>query len=486
MARLLRRRTAARTGSQAAREIQGSLRRSLWRTLVLLAGALCIVSCGTVPDSDALISDRSLYRHHFKVVGEQGPLSASESKAIIERLEARSGKTDILGRHLAFEQAISGSPLVVGNNVTLLENGAATYRAMFGAIESATHNINLETYAFDSDRIGNEFANALIAKQQQGVQVNIIYDGWGSLLTQRSFFRRMRSSGIKVVEFDPINPFAAGFRWAPLHRDHRKLMVVDGRLAITGGINISGVYSSGLVSRGRNPSEEVLKTWRDTDVQVEGPVVSEFQELFVANWRQQGGAPLKFADYFPALDNKGPEIVRVLGSVPQEFSTIYVTLISAIRNAESNIYITDAYFAPDSQMLDALETAARRGVDVRLLFPGHSNEPLIQPASRSDFSELLDAGVKIYLWQGKMLHAKTATIDGVWSTVGSSNLDWWSIARNDEINTVVLSVGFGQQMSASFNRDLQDSEQLDAGLWQQRSVLERIEEAISQSLERTL
>src|ERR1700722_14620787 len=124
----------------------------------------------------------------------------------------------------------------------------------------------------------------------------------------------------------------------------------------------------------------------------------------------------------------------------------------------------------------------RRGVNVRLLFPGHSNEPLIQPAARSHFSELLGAGVKIYLWQGEMLHAKTATIDGVWSTVGSSNLVWWSIARNDEINTVVLSVRFGQQMSASFTRDLQDSQQLDYVTWQQRSVLERIEEVVARSL----
>jgi cardiolipin synthase A/B len=448
----------------------------------LIASILCISGCGSMPDSDAMMHDRSFY-HHPRIVSEQGPLSASESKAIIERLKARSGETDILGRHLAFEQAISGSPLVVRNKVTLLENGGATYRAMFAAIEGATHNINFETYTFDDDKVGNEFANALIAKQQQGVQVNIIYDGWGSLLTPRSFFERMRSSGIRLVEFDPVVPFAAGFRWSPLHRDHRKLMVVDGALAIAGGINISDVYLSGPTPKKENPSEAVLKTWRDTDVQVEGPVVSEFQELFVTNWMQQGGAPLKFADYFRAPDNKGHEIVRVLGSVPEQFSTIYVTLISAIRNAETNVYITDAYFAPDPQMIDALEGAALRGVDVRLLIPGHTNEALIGPAARSYFSELLGAGVKIYLWKGEMLHAKTATIDGVWSTVGSSNLDWWSIARNDEINTVVLSVWFGAQMDASFMHDLENSRQIEFAQWQQRSVLERIEEAIAGSLE---
>ena len=434
-----------------------------------------------LPDSYALMHDRSLYRRHFKVVSSQGPLSASESRTIIKNLEARSGKTDILTRHLAFEQAISGSPLTLGNQVTLLENGADTYRAMFGAIEGATRNINLETYIFDGDKIGQRFANALIAKQQQGVQVNIIYDGFGSMLTRGGFFRRMRDAGIQVVEFDPLNPFAAGFHWAPIHRDHRKLMVVDGTIAITGGINISGVYASGF-TKGKNSADSILNSWRDTDVQVEGPVVSEFQELFFTNWRNQGGAPLKFEDYFPALDNKGDQIVRVLGSVPQDFSTIYVTLISAIRNAETNVYITDAYFAPDPQMLESLEGAARRGVDVRLLLPGRTDQPLIGPAARAHFTELLDAGVKIYLWQGEMLHAKTATIDGVWSTVGSSNLDWWSIARNDEINTVVLSVRFGGQMNESFMRDLKDSEQIDASVWEQRSALERIDEAIARTL----
>ncbi len=420
-----------------------------------------------------------MYEQAPSVVGDQGPLSANQSEAIIKRLEARSGDTGTLERHLAFEQAISGSPLVVGNKVTLLEDGGATYRAMFAAIEGATHSINLETYTFEGGLIGNQFSDALIAKQQQGVQVNIIYDGWGSMLTHGSFFDRMRSSGVRLVEFDPLSPFAKGFRWSWLHRDHRKLMVVDGRLAITGGINISSVYTSGGNPARKTSRDETAKTWRDTDVEIEGPVVSEFQEMFVANWLQQGGEPLKFADYFPSLDRQGNMIVRVLGSAPEEFSTIYVTLMSAIRNAETNIYITDAYFAPGAQMLEALEAAARRGVDVRLLVPGRINEPLIGSAARSDFSELLDAGVKIYLWQGKMLHAKTATIDGVWSTVGSSNLDWWSIARNDEINTVILSMRFGRQMNATFMSDLENSQQITSDAWRQRSVFERLEEDLT-------
>jgi cardiolipin synthase A/B len=457
------------------------------RALALILGAQCLYGCGTMPNAFAIIHDRNMYDNQPAVVSGEGPLSPSSSEAVIDRLETRAGDTNSLQRQLEFEQAISGSPLIVGNKVTLLENGAATYQAMFAAIEGAEHNINLETYIFDGDKIGNEFADALIAKQQQGVQVNIVYDGFGSVLTGRSFFNRMRASGIRLVEFDPINPFSAGFHWSPLHRDHRKLMVVDGTIAFTGGINISGVYSSGRsVLHRKSPSDDLAKSWRDTDVEIEGPAVAEFQTLFIDNWLEQGGAPLMSPDYFPALDPQGNMIVRVLGSDPRQFSTIYVTLVSTIRNARTNIYITDAYFAPGEQTLKALEAAARRGVDVRLLLPGRNNEPLIGAAARSTFAGLLDAGVKIYLWQGKMLHAKTATIDGVWSTVGSANLDWWSIARNDEINAVVLSTRFGQEMNASFMNDLRDSTQIKAADWQHRFLLERIEEAVAARFEPAL
>ncbi len=201
------------------------------------------------------------------------------------------------------------------------------------------------------------------------------------------------------------------------------------------------------------------------------------------NWREQGGERLDFDDYFPALEAAGTEMVRVLWSSPEEFSTIYVTMISAIRNAERNVYITDAYFAPGDQMLETLEGAARRGVDVRLLLPGKINEPLIGPAARSEFAELMAAGVKIYLYRGKMLHAKTATIDGVWSTVGSSNLDWWSIARNDEINAVVLSVRFGTQMNLMFTDDLAHSDEVDSEAWRHRSIFERADESVARLLQ---
>lgn len=274
-----------------------------------------------------------------------------------------------------------------------------------------------------------------------------------------------------MIQFNPINPLSARVEWSPSHRDHRKILVVDGEIAFTGWINISGVYSHSSWSRRHG-----TKAWRDTDLEVEGPAVAEFQHLFMNTWQSQNGPPLAARNYFPPLDKKGDAIVRVIGSVPGEYSFIYSTLISAINNAETRIYITDAYFAPGPEMLEALESAARRGVDVRLLVPGHTDEPMLMNATRSDYSELLSAGIQIYEWQGKMIHAKTATIDSVWSTVGSSNLDWWSIVRDDEVNAVILGYGFAQQMESTFNGDIERSDQIDPDRWAHRGALERGEE----------
>ncbi|HKD65878.1 MAG TPA: phospholipase D-like domain-containing protein [Candidatus Binataceae bacterium] len=388
--------------------------------------------------------------------------------------------TDILDRHLALEQSLSGEPLVLGNKVTLLENGTATYRAMLDAIHGARDTINLQMYIISDGRVGQMFADALIERRQHGVQVNVIYDSLGSMHTSASFFDQLQSHGISVLQYRPINPFEAKLPWSLMHRNHRKMLVVDGRIAFTGGINISEVYASGLrASKASQPPQY----WRDTDIQVEGPVVAQFQHLFVDEWRYQKGAPLGSRNYFPHLEPKGTAIVRVIGSVPERFSLIYITLLSAIVNSQTNVHITDAYFAPDRQILHVLEHAARRGVDVRLLLPSQSDEPLVVSAQRSDYEQMLKSGVKIYEWQGKMLHAKTATIDGVWSTVGTSNLDWWSIARDNELNAVILSHSFGDRMDLMFRNDMEGSQPIDLEEWERRGLLERLDETIAWLLE---
>jgi cardiolipin synthase len=271
-------------------------------------------------------------------------------------------------------------------------------------------------------------------------------------------------------------------RWRINHRDHRKLLLVDGKIAFLGGINISAVYSSGI-SLHKGAEEAITEPMRDTDVEIEGPVVAQCQELFLAEWVSEGGAALAPPDYYPIPTVQGDEIVRVIGSVPERFSLIYVTLISAISNAEKNVWITDAYFAPEPQLVIALEDAARHGVDVRLVLPSITNEPLILAAGRSYYSELMDAGVKVYELQGAMLHAKTATIDGVWSTVGSSNLDPWSILHNNEINAVILSPSFGLKMNLMFDKDMSNAKEITPQAWQARGLIERAHEEVARILQ---
>ena len=334
-------------------------------------------------------------------------------------------------------------------------------------------------YILSDGQIGQMIANALIERARHGVQVNVIYDGLGSLDTPASFFDNLRSNGVAILEFNPLTPFQAR-HWSLsnlTHRDHRKLLIIDGHTAFTGGINISEVYASGLRSQ---PSNTPLAYWRDTDIEVDGPAAAEFQKLFLIDWYREGGIPLDHNRYFPQVPAQGRQIVRVIGSNPEQFPLIYVDLISAVVNAETNVYITDAYFAPDYQMRRALRGAARRGVDVRLLLPSQSDEPFIVSAQRAHYNGLLKAGVKIYEWSGKMLHAKTATIDGVWSTVGTSNLDWWSIARDNEVNAIVLGHDFGDQMNLMFKNDLEDSQPIELAQWRRRSLLERLRERFAE------
>jgi cardiolipin synthase len=450
--------------------------------LVLL---ISLSSCGAITNAQALINNHSLYREPPEIVGPQGPDTPKQAQEVIDRLEANQKvPSQILDRDLAFEQAISDVPLVAGNKVTLLENGADTYAAMLTAIRRATNNINMEMFIFSDGRIGKTFADALIERQLHGVQVNLSYDSLGSFTTSAAFFDRMRQYGINVMQYRPINPFATRLHWSFSHRDHRKMLVVDGLIAFTGGINVSEVYGSRPSSP--NESQMPLQYWRDTDVEIEGPVVSEFQKIFITQWDYQKGPPLKPCNYFPPLQPQGHVFVRVIGSVPEHFNIIYVTLISAIVNAETNIYMSDAYFLPDFQMLHALEAAARRGVDVRLLVPSQTDELLIVSAARSHYAGLLKAGVKIYEWQGEMLHAKTTTIDGVWSTVGTSNLDWWSIARDNELNAIVLSHSFCDDMNRMFFADLKHAKQVTTEQWTDRGVGERIEEFAAGLVEEAL
>ncbi len=451
---------------------------------------MTITACASLP---ILVPDMAMQSpKKISLENAHGVLSNQQSKKIIAKIKKDGLETNIFDKHLALISTIVGSPLMVGNKVDLLVDGPSTYAAMLKAIENAKDHINMETYIFEDDEIGQQFAAILIAKQQSGVQVNLIYDSAGSFNTPKTFFATLKNNGINVLEFNPINPLDKRKDWQWNQRDHRKLLIVDGKIAFIGGINISSVYSSGSSGSGsfgasskraskKSSDGEVGVTasvpWRDTHLQLAGPVVAEFQKMFTETWRQQKGEPLAAKAYFPELLSQGNEVVRAIGSNPEEaFSQIYATFLSAINSAETQVFLTNAYFVPDPQLLAALKDAVIRGADVRLLLPEKTDSSLVFYASRSYYDELLAADVKIYEHQVALLHAKTALIDGVWSTVGSTNLDWRSFVNNQEINAVMLGQDFGAQMQTLFEADLAASKQITLQDWRKRSIGMRIKE----------
>ena len=455
--------------------VLGALQRLFWVPL------LALTACGSLP---TIAPGAARFSPPPLVQGTHGPLSAARSQQVIEKLKGDNPQANQLDRHLALEQAISDSPISAGNRVRLLENGPATYRAMLAAIAGARSSINMESYIFEDDEVGQRFADALLARQARGVQVNLVYDSVGTLGTKPGFFERLTAAGINVVEFNPINPLEAKAGWELNQRDHRKLLVVDGKVAFLGGINVSNVYSGGSFSRASAarpaPGSAASKAWRDTDLQVEGPVVAEFQKLFMETWEKQKGAPLVQARYFPPLERQGGDVVHAIGSSPDDpYSLIYATLISAIENSQTEVWLTNAYFVPDPQLRAALKSAVARGVDVRLVLPGSTDSSLVFHAGRSYYDELLTAGIKIYERSGVLLHAKTAVIDGVWSTVGSTNLDWRSFLHNQELNAVVLGAEFGDQMRAAFEADVAQSKPIALAEWRSRPVSLRMKEFAS-------
>lgn len=460
----------------------------LRHTAIALAALLSLQGCATLPNVKHEMAQPHSQELQFK--GARGTVLGVNSDAILNELEGEGVTSKLLERHLAYEQAVNaGNPLVLGNKLTLLQNGPDTYQAMFAAIHAAQDSINLETYIFDDDEIGRQFSDLLLERQAAGVQVNVIHDSIGTLFTPAAFFDRLRAGGIQVLEFNPVNPLAGRKKaWRLNNRDHRRQLIVDGRIAFTGGVNISGTYASAPKGRRiRNwlhlPAKPTIG-WRDTHIEIEGPVVAEFQRMYMETWARQNGEPLAAKDYFPELTEQGDQVVRAIGSTPEHpQSQIYLTLMSAITRAETEVHLTVAYFAPDPQLLKALTDAARRGVDVKLVLPSYSDSGAIFHLGRSYYAQLLRGGVKIYELRGAVMHAKTACIDGVWSTVGSSNLDWRSFLHNDELNAVILGHNFAQQMDDMFAEDLTESNEITLDRWRHRSWMLRLKERLARLAE---
>lgn len=454
----------------ACHRLTGRLRGAL----MSCAMASLLLGCAVLPDVRYLNSTLTP-AEEITVEGVNGALSPRRAQSLVAK-QLRSTRLNL--QDLAtLEEAATGRPLISGNKVTLLFDGPQTMAAMLEAIETAKDHINLETYIFDQDELGLLFADALIAKQRAGVQVNIIYDSVGTIGTPAEFFTRMRDAGINLVEFNPVNPLKRLDKWRINNRDHRKILVVDGRVAFTGGINITADYSESSLFRSKNRKRDDTEVgWRDTHIRVEGPAVAAIQFLFLDVWTRQTNRELQDRNYFPAPVKAGDKLLRVLGSEPGGDFEIYKAYILAIQEAKRSIHISSPYFAPDAQVVRALTEAAQRGVDVKIIFPSITDSGLIFHAGRSYYKTLLKSGIQIFELQVAVLHAKTAVIDGVWSTVGSANLDMRSFLHNNEINVVVLGEEFGRAMESAFNEDLRNSVEITLETWRRRPFIDRIKE----------
>lgn len=451
------------------------------QVLVIILASWSLLACASLPEVDA---DRTKQRASAvpQVVTSGGKLPRQTTEQLLKKRWAKS--TLDMKAQAALEETATGVPLIAGNKVQLLFDGPQTMAEMMKAIASARNHINFETYIFDQDELGEQFAALLVQKQREGVVVNVIYDSVGTLGVPQVFFDRMREGGVRLIAFNPVNPAKArGNGWKLNNRDHRKMLIVDGKVGFTGGINISDTYakSSPFRSGSRAPRKERADGedevgWRDTHVRIEGPAVQAMQWLFVQTWIEQDADDLRDANYFLTVPAAGDKVVRVLGSHPDGHFEIYKAMLLAMQEAKKSIHITCAYFVPDDQTLQALVDAARRGVDVRLVLPSVSDSGLVFHAGRAFYQPLLEAGVKIHELKLSVLHAKTVVIDGVWSTVGSTNIDRRSFLHNSEVNVIVMGDVFGLEMENAFKEDLRNSREVNLATWNKRPLTMRVKE----------
>ena len=388
------------------------------------------------------------------------------------------GSADPLQRHVALQQAVGGGTLVGGNRTVLLNDGAQAFPALFHALAQARSHINLEYFVLEDIRFrGTTLSGLLIDRLRHGTAVNIIYDAYGSRDTPAAFFAALHDAGARIVTFNPIDPAAIVTGHSPNHRDHRKIAVVDGRIGFIGGMNLARVYENPPAAGVPANGDVERASWRDTMLQIHGPAVAELQRLFFDTWQQQNGPPMQVADYSPRVPAEGVQSLRIIGSVPGEHLPLYyLSLVRAIRGATVRIWLASGYFVPPHQEREDLASAARRGVDLRLVVPSHSDVESAVYAARATYGDLLNSGAHVFELQDAVLHSKLATADGVWAAIGSSNLDRRSVVFNNEADAIVLGAETAGQVEAVLRQDMLRSAPITLSAWRDRPLGERMEE----------
>jgi cardiolipin synthase A/B len=398
----------------------------------------------------------------------------------ITRKLAGTGDTALLDYHLAAMRDIGAPPLLTGNAVELLIDGPRAYQAMFNAIERAQEYVLVESFIFEEAVQGDRKLSALLAEaRHRGVRVYIIYDAVGSITTDEPFLRGLREAGISLCAFNPINPLDQ--RFAGLnHRDHRKIVVVDGNLAFSGGINFSHAYriaSRQLKGRGFSRQQTIDQGWRDTHIGVRGTGARHLEKLFRDTWRDAECDGEVLPAFRAQAQSAGTTVLQIVASSPDDGSNeIYTMLLSVLAYSQKSVDITMAYFVPDDALENALKEAARRGVRVRMILPAYSDFSGVFHAGRAHYQGLLDAGVELFELESAFLHSKSIVVDGVWSSVGSTNFDWRSFVHNNEISVCVIDEPFARTMARAFDDDLRDSREITRAAWKKRGLKQRLKE----------
>ncbi|HEX8113652.1 MAG TPA: phosphatidylserine/phosphatidylglycerophosphate/cardiolipin synthase family protein [Kofleriaceae bacterium] len=378
------------------------------------------------------------------------PLHDPPSRAIVVRLPARLTP---YARTLQRWRA--------GCEVTVLRDGGETYPAMLAALAAAQRSICFETYILAADVTGDRFKAALIERARAGVAVRVIYDAVGSFGLPDAWVNELRAAGCEVIDFNPIAPWRRRFRMS--HRDHRKIIVVDDRVGFTGGLNIANDYAS---------VEDGGVGWHDMHCRVTGAIVLDLARMFRRTWLRCGGTPYPpptaAGDASAAGDPpaRRDTFLRLLDNTQRRQRTIVRrAYLHVIKHARERVLLQNAYFLPDRGLRRALTKAAARGVDVRVMVPGHSDVKLAQWAALYVVRRLARRGIRIFLWRGVMMHAKTATVDGVWSTIGSYNFDAQSRFNNLEVTVEILDAATAQTLATNFERDIANAEPFDERAW---------------------
>jgi cardiolipin synthase len=363
-------------------------------------------------------------------------------------------------------ERIYGSHFVKGNSVELLTRGRAAFRRIFDATWEAQEIICLQFYIFRNDETGRSLANILKEKAREGVRVYLMHDHLGSLWTPGKFWNDLKEAGVNVMASHPFKLSTPG---KYLYRDHRKLLLIDGKVAFTGGLNIGNEYRGRLIKR--------KKAWRDTGILVRGPVASSLLEIFKKAWTAMGGNPIHY-DAHPYEKSGDLMLIPIFSHSSKGRRRLRRLLYYSINHSRHSIYLTTAYFIPSRRMIQTLEAAVKRGVKVKLLVPGKSDVAVAHYAGRAFFTRLLKAGIEIYNYSGRMLHAKSYVFDGLWSVVGSANLDFRSLRWNDEGNVGILNPGFAEHMTNTFHDDLTNSEIISLAQWARRPLYDKIKEVV--------